>query len=83
MLENSYSFTDSEVIVGITYYYILEDIDTGGNVNRHGPIEITAERGGKSEISISALFLLCTILLLGLNQIKGTKFLNSDVQSVD
>ena len=83
LLENDYSFTDTDVIIGITYYYILEDIDTGGDVNRHGPLEIIAERGGRNEIMLSGLFLLSAMLLTVFNQVRSSKLENSDDQSID
>ncbi|MCM8797614.1 MAG: C25 family cysteine peptidase [Candidatus Omnitrophica bacterium] len=35
----SYSFTDSAVKAGTTYFYLLEDVQTNGVKNRHGPVE--------------------------------------------
>ena len=37
----SYSFADTEVIPGITYYYWLEDVDLKGGSRRHGPVSAT------------------------------------------
>lgn len=40
----SYSFTDSDVASGTTYYYWLESVELGGNTSRHGPVVVTQER---------------------------------------
>ncbi|MBN1593996.1 MAG: hypothetical protein JW941_12205 [Candidatus Coatesbacteria bacterium] len=37
----AYSFTDTNVKPGATYYYYLVDIDTSGNWTAHGPVETT------------------------------------------
>ena len=36
-----YIFTDSGVRNGVTYTYILEDVDTSGAATRHGPVKAT------------------------------------------
>lgn len=54
----SYSYTDTNVVAGRTYFYQLEDVETGGATNHHGPIEVKAERNNTTE-------LLLTILLTG------------------
>jgi hypothetical protein len=38
-----YSYTDSDVINGTTYYYKLESVDTNGSSEFHGPITATPE----------------------------------------
>lgn len=35
---SSYEFRDSEITMGIAYYYWLEDLEFGGGTNYHGPI---------------------------------------------
>jgi len=35
-----YSFTDMDVVPGLTYYYWLEDIDATGTANLTGPVEV-------------------------------------------
>ena len=35
-----YQFEDNDVTIGITYYYILEAVDTGQNIETHGPITV-------------------------------------------
>lgn len=44
-----YIYIDEGVKPGITYYYYLEDIDTSGNVTRHGPIEVKTQKVGVIE----------------------------------
>jgi hypothetical protein len=34
----SYSYQDAGLTNGATYYYVLEDIETTGGTNRHGPV---------------------------------------------
>jgi len=36
-----YVYRDSTVSNGTTYYYLLEDVETTGRVERHGPVEVT------------------------------------------
>jgi hypothetical protein len=51
----SYSFTDTNVVAGRTYYYQLEDVETGGATTRHGPIEVKAERNNSTELFLAAV----------------------------
>ncbi len=37
----SYSYRDSGLVNGVTYYYELEDVDTSGATKRHGPVSAT------------------------------------------
>jgi hypothetical protein len=52
----SYHYTDATVRAGRTYYYWLEEVETGGGANRHGPITVEAGGGGVIE-ALSALVL--------------------------
>jgi len=36
-----YVYRDSSLSNGITYYYLLEDVETTGRIERHGPVEAT------------------------------------------
>jgi len=47
LLGGSYTFTDTDVVAGRTYYYQLEDVEIDGTTTRHGPIEVKAEGGGR------------------------------------
>lgn len=41
-----YSFTDLDVQAGRTYYYQLEDVETSGATERHGPLQVQASGRG-------------------------------------
>jgi len=43
----SYSFVDTDVRPGRTYYYKLEDVDTSGNSTFHGPVSATVPGKGR------------------------------------
>jgi len=43
----SYSFVDTDVRPGRTYYYKLEDVDTSGNSTFHGPVWATVPGKGR------------------------------------
>ncbi len=55
LVGGSYTFTDTTVQAGRTYYYQLEDIEMGGTSMRHGPIEVKAERNSATEMLIAAM----------------------------
>lgn len=40
---SAYQWTDSDVTVGATYYYWLEDVDLSGATTLHGPVSVTLE----------------------------------------
>jgi hypothetical protein len=42
VIGGEYRYLDTDVTVGKTYYYQLEDVELGGTSTRHGPISITA-----------------------------------------
>ena len=65
---NSYSYEDAGVTAGTTYFYMLEEIETTGNANQHGPIVVEASSPAKTELLIAALliggsFLYAVILI--------------------
>ncbi len=37
----SYSYTDADVLKGVTYYYKLQDVDIHGHTTFHGPVSAT------------------------------------------
>ena len=37
----SYTYTDTDVVKGVTYYYQLEDVDIHGVSAFHGPVSAT------------------------------------------
>ena len=45
----SYSYTDTNVEMGKTYYYKLESVDLAGNSTWHGPISVTLGPTGVTE----------------------------------
>lgn len=61
----SYEFTDQNVIPGLTYYYILEDIDNNGVANRSQDIvKVKAERGGQTLILLSIILAVAGLFIL-------------------
>jgi hypothetical protein len=60
----TYSYIDTNVIAGRTYYYQLEDIETSGATTRHEPYQVVA--GAGSNISGLTIGLLGAGLLTGL-----------------
>jgi hypothetical protein len=49
---SNYTFTDSNVQDGITYYYMLEENELTGETNHHGPIVVKAKNTSKLELLI-------------------------------
>lgn len=52
----SYSFTDRDVEEGVTYYYLLEDINLEGNGTMQGPVSVAA--GSRGNDATPAVFSL-------------------------
>ncbi len=52
---SSYNFEDSSVKAGVTYYYILEEVEGTGRTNQHGPIIVEAGSPSKTELLIAGL----------------------------
>jgi len=65
LIGGSYVFTDTNVVAGYTYYYQLEDVEFNGTTTRHGPIEVTAEGGGKAEMLLAVALMVAALLGLG------------------
>jgi hypothetical protein len=57
----SYKYNDTTAEPGVTYYYELEDVELGGVVTLHGPIEVVAGGRGVSPLFQAGGF----IVLLG------------------
>ncbi len=55
--DNSYSYVDTNVQAGETYYYFLEDVEAGGRANRHGPLEIKAANQKWLEVALAVVML--------------------------
>lgn len=53
-----YTYEDVELQPGVTYYYILEDLEISGGTNQHGPIVQTARNDGWLYLLLSGLLLL-------------------------
>ncbi len=51
----SYEYLDSDVDAGVTYYYQLEDVETSGTLTRHGPIQVKATGGGRTELLLAII----------------------------
>jgi hypothetical protein len=43
-----YRYTDTGLTNGVPYYYKLEDIETTGNTQQHGPVSATPEAGAEA-----------------------------------
>mgnify|MGYP002475842574 CR=1 FL=1 len=61
-----YSYTDTNVTPGDVYYYILEDVDMNGQLNRNSsPIEIRAKADFWLNLSLFILLIgLATLLVI-------------------
>lgn len=53
-----YEFVDREVEPGVTYYYMLEEVELSGGTNREGPVVSTAARRGLIEGSLGILLVI-------------------------
>jgi hypothetical protein len=54
---NSYSYEDLGVVAGKTYFYLLEEIESSGGTNQHGPITVKASSPAKIELVIGGLLI--------------------------
>ena len=52
-----YSFTDTDVQPGKTYFYQLEEVEFSGTASREGPIEVQAAFPGIAESALGAILL--------------------------
>jgi hypothetical protein len=59
-----YSYTDKDIVPGRVYYYYLEDVNTHGVTNRHGPVEVKAQAHGN--IVWILLITLAVVVLFGI-----------------
>ncbi len=66
----SYSYTDTTVIAGHTYYYQLEDIETSGTSTRHDPYEVAASANVSASLTV-ALGMVSVALILGALGLAG------------
>lgn len=66
----AYSWQDNDVEAGTTYYYWLEDIDSGGVTTLHGPVSATANDPtavGVASLSTEPISLPWQAFLLGIS----------------
>jgi hypothetical protein len=59
-----YTFTDKDVDPGMRYYYQLEEVDSLGNTESYGLVEIVAKRGGTQEFAISMVMVLFSLIAI-------------------
>jgi hypothetical protein len=52
-------------VAGRTYYYQLEDVETGGTMTRHGPIAVKAEGRGRTGMLLAVALMAGALLGLG------------------
>lgn len=57
LVGGDYEYEDQTVQVGKEYRYYLEEVETSGQKNRHGPISVKAVRGGVFEIVLAIIIL--------------------------
>lgn len=74
----NYSYRDTTVKAGRTYYYMLEDMTAAGASERNGPIRVKAEIGGIPEMGVSAVFLIIAAVSLYL-LLRGRRESTADV----
>jgi hypothetical protein len=53
-----YSYRDTTVTAGTTYFYQLEDVDSSGSNERYGPIQVVAQRSGVLELVLAGGLIL-------------------------
>lgn len=59
-----YSYRDTTVAAGATYFYQLEDVDSSGASERYGPIQVVARRGGQIELLLAGGLILVSLFSL-------------------
>ncbi len=53
-----YAYEDTDLQAGVTYYYLLEDIEVSGGVNQHGPVAQTARSNSWMYLLLSGILVL-------------------------
>jgi hypothetical protein len=64
-----YTYIDKNVSSGHTYYYFLEDVNSGGIASRHGPVVVKAQAGGMVELWSAGILFCSAIAIAGLQLI--------------
>jgi hypothetical protein len=59
---SSYSYEDRGVVAGRTYFYMLEEIESSGGTNQHGPITVKASSPAKIELMIGGLLIVGAVV---------------------
>lgn len=59
---SSYKYEDPQVKAGTTYFYMLEEIESTGNSNQHGPIVVEAGSPAKTELLIAGLLIIGALI---------------------
>jgi hypothetical protein len=59
-----YSYRDTTVTAGTTYFYQLEDVDSSGSNEKYGPIQVVAQRGGVLELVLAGGLILVSAFSL-------------------
>lgn len=54
LVGGTYTFTDTNVLPGHTYYYQVEEVETSGATNRPGLVEVTADSGPNPLVLIAS-----------------------------
>jgi hypothetical protein len=54
----SYQFEDSLVTPGVTYYYMLEDVETSGATSQEGPQVVRAQQTGLNQAFLALIMLV-------------------------
>jgi hypothetical protein len=61
---SAYSYKDTQVRAGRTYYYQLEEVEVNGTANRFGPISVTAESPYPDWLVISVAAVTVVLLII-------------------
>lgn len=62
LIGGEYAYEDKDVTPGISYQYELEEVENSGGITRYGPIEVTAESGGKLEMVLALVLSIFCVL---------------------
>jgi hypothetical protein len=63
LVGGTYTFTDTNVVAGRTYYYRLEDVETSGAATAQGTVQVTAEVSPLPYLLLAATFAAAAILI--------------------
>lgn len=65
LIGGRYTFTDTAVVAGRTYFYQLEDVETNGTVTAQGVLEVTA--GGRLEPATLIALAAAGAIMIGIS----------------